>query len=77
MKAKYRYYYLTLSIFILFLNIKAQEIAFTFDDGPHMDDTLFMSPFECNNAILRQLKDANIKAALFLSLFTFDLSHHF
>ena len=68
MKAKYQIYYLTLSIFIFFININAQEIAFTFDDGPHMDDTLFMSPADCNNAILRQLSEANIKAALFLTI---------
>jgi len=52
----------------LFQNHKAQEIAFTFDDGPHMDDTLFMSAVDCNNAILSQLKEANIKAAIFLTI---------
>ena len=67
MKANCQIYYLTLSIFIFFININAQEIAFTFDDGPKMDDTSFMSQVDCNNAILRQLKDANIKAELFLT----------
>jgi len=33
-----------------------------------MDDTLFMSPVDCNNALLRQLKEANIKAAIFLTV---------
>jgi peptidoglycan/xylan/chitin deacetylase (PgdA/CDA1 family) len=53
---------------LIFINNNAQEIAFTFDDGPHMDDTLFISAVECNNRILNQLKDEGIKAAIFLTI---------
>ena len=68
LKMKNQICLLTLSIFIFVVNSNAQEIALTFDDGPHMDDTLFMSAVECNNRILQQLKDAGIKAAIFLTI---------
>ena len=68
MNSNCKFYYLIIIFFNLFQNHKAQEIAFTFDDGPHMDDTLFMSAVDCNNAILSQLKEANIKAAIFLTI---------
>jgi peptidoglycan/xylan/chitin deacetylase (PgdA/CDA1 family) len=65
---KYSIYFLTLCLFFFVINLNAQQIAFTFDDGPHMDDTLFMSSADCNNALLHQLKEANIKAAIFLTV---------
>lgn len=44
----------------------ARSIAFTFDDGPEMTDSLGMSPADRNAAILSQLSDAKVEAALFL-----------
>jgi len=46
----------------------AQSIAFTFDDGPNMSIQGGMNPTERNNAIIRQLNSANVKATLFLTL---------
>ena len=45
----------------------ARSIAFTFDDGPDMSDTVRMTAAERNSAILRQLADAKLKSVLFVT----------
>jgi peptidoglycan-N-acetylglucosamine deacetylase len=42
-------------------------IALTFDDGPDMTDTVGLSPFARNEAILRQLAQAHLKSILFVT----------
>ncbi|MEW6364230.1 MAG: polysaccharide deacetylase family protein [Acidobacteriota bacterium] len=59
---------LTLTVFLpssAACYVTAQDIAFTFDDGPKMDDTVRMSPAERNTALLTHLREAGVKAALF------------
>jgi len=45
----------------------ARSIAFTFDDGPDMTDSVGMTAAQRNSAILEQLAEAKIKSALFLA----------
>jgi peptidoglycan/xylan/chitin deacetylase (PgdA/CDA1 family) len=45
----------------------ARSIALSFDDGPHMADTVRMTAAERNSAILKQLADAKVKSVLFVS----------
>jgi len=46
---------------------RAQNIAFTFDDGPEMSDEIGMSASERNTAILAALGNAKIKSVLFVT----------
>jgi peptidoglycan-N-acetylglucosamine deacetylase len=56
----------------LFLSISdlvfGQSIAFTFDDGPKIEDGSPLSPAERNTLLLQQLKNNGIKSGLFLTL---------
>ena len=45
-----------------------QSLALTFDDGPKLAATPLMSPAERNQALLKQLSDANAHATLFVTL---------
>ncbi len=45
----------------------ARSIAFTFDDGPDMSDTVALGPAERNEAILRQLDAAQLHSILFVT----------
>lgn len=45
----------------------ARSIAFTFDDGPDMKDSVRMTAAERNSAILKQLADAKVKSVLFVA----------
>jgi hypothetical protein len=58
--------------FILALAISSfifgQSIAFTFDDGPKVENGANMTPTERNSLLLQQLKEHGIKSALFITL---------
>jgi peptidoglycan-N-acetylglucosamine deacetylase len=55
-------------VFAISYIVFAQSIAFTFDDGPKVEDGSPLSPVERNTLLLQQLKDNGIKSALFLIL---------
>ncbi len=46
----------------------AQAIAFTFDDGPRLQQTPLMSPAQRNQALLAALEKHAVKAALFVTV---------
>jgi peptidoglycan/xylan/chitin deacetylase (PgdA/CDA1 family) len=46
---------------------KAQSVAFTFDDGPHIHATPRLSPQQRNDAMLAALARHQVKAALFVT----------
>ena len=46
----------------------APQLAFSFDDGPRLAETPLLSPAERNEALLAALRDAKIKAALFVTV---------
>jgi peptidoglycan-N-acetylglucosamine deacetylase len=48
--------------------IFGQSIAFTFDDGPKIENDARMNPSERNTLLLQQLKEYGIKSALFITL---------
>jgi peptidoglycan-N-acetylglucosamine deacetylase len=54
-----------LIILVFPISASAQMIAFTFDDGPKMNDTVLLNPAQRNSELLRQLRESGIKAALF------------
>jgi peptidoglycan/xylan/chitin deacetylase (PgdA/CDA1 family) len=45
----------------------ARSIAFTFDDGPVMEDSTGLNAAQRNAAILRQLAEAHVKSILFVT----------
>lgn len=47
--------------------VHARSIAFTFDDGPDMSDSVGMTAAERNSAILKQLAEAKLKSVLFVT----------
>lgn len=52
----------------LFSNIVfAQNIAFTFDDGPKVEKMAILSPSKRNELLLDALNKANVKAAIFVT----------
>jgi peptidoglycan/xylan/chitin deacetylase (PgdA/CDA1 family) len=61
-----------LSVAILWMGLAAsagaQTVSFTFDDGPTLDQTPLMKPAERNEALLRHLRDGNVKAMFFVTL---------
>lgn len=46
----------------------AQTVAFTFDDGPRLNDTPRLSPAQRNQAMLDALAKHNVSAALFVTV---------
>ena len=48
--------------------IFGQSIAFTFDDGPKIEDGAHLKPTERNTLLLQQLKEFGVKSALFITL---------
>ncbi len=48
--------------------LRAQSVAFTFDDAVKTDDATRLTPAERNAALLGALRDARVKAALFLTM---------
>jgi len=50
------------------VNVFAQSLAFTFDDGPQLDKTPLMSPQERNQALLNALGTNGVSAALFVTV---------
>ena len=46
---------------------QAQSVAFTFDDGPQLEDTPLMSPQQRNQAMLDALAAHKVSAALFVT----------
>jgi peptidoglycan-N-acetylglucosamine deacetylase len=63
-----RYILLLLLYFSISNLVFGQSIAFTFDDGPKVEDGSSLSPAERNTLLLQRLKDSGIKSALFLTL---------
>jgi peptidoglycan/xylan/chitin deacetylase (PgdA/CDA1 family) len=55
------------AITLLTLQVQAQSVAFTFDDGPRMAGTPRLSPQARNQAILDALARHQVKAALFVT----------
>lgn len=49
-------------------NAEAQSIAFTFDDGPQLNQTPLLSPAARNAALLKALKMHKVTAALFVTV---------
>jgi len=47
---------------------QAQSVAFTFDDGPHLQQTPRLSPKQRNDAMLAALARHKVKAALFVTV---------
>ncbi|MET0321457.1 MAG: polysaccharide deacetylase family protein, partial [Duganella sp.] len=45
----------------------AQTVAFTFDDGPRLEQTPLMSPQQRNQALLDALAAHHVSAALFVT----------
>ncbi len=50
-----------------FSSVNAQSIAFTFDDGPRLNQTPILTPAQRNQALLDVLAKHQIKAALFVT----------
>ncbi|MFZ6861473.1 polysaccharide deacetylase family protein [Undibacterium sp. Ji67W] len=50
------------------VNVSAQSLAFTFDDGPQLDKTPLLSPQERNQALLNALGTNGVSAALFVTV---------
>jgi peptidoglycan-N-acetylglucosamine deacetylase len=48
--------------------VHAQSIAFTFDDGPQLNQTPLLNPAARNQALLAALKKHNVKAAFFVTV---------
>lgn len=46
----------------------APQLAFSFDDGPRLAETPLLSPSERNEALLAALREAKVKAALFVTV---------
>ena len=46
---------------------QAQSVAFTFDDGPHLQETPLLSPQQRNQALLDALSAQKVSAALFVT----------
>lgn len=51
-----------------FQSAKAQSVAFTFDDGPKLEQTPRLSPEARNQAMLEALKRHGVRAALFVTV---------
>jgi peptidoglycan/xylan/chitin deacetylase (PgdA/CDA1 family) len=55
------------SLLLLSLGARAQSVAFTFDDGPTLDQTPLLSPTQRNQAMLDALAAQRVSAALFVT----------
>jgi peptidoglycan/xylan/chitin deacetylase (PgdA/CDA1 family) len=58
---------LLLSLLLVGSGAQAQSVAFTFDDGPRLDETPLMSPQQRNQAMLAALAAQKVSAALFVT----------
>jgi peptidoglycan/xylan/chitin deacetylase (PgdA/CDA1 family) len=69
MKTPYRFLQclFTLALSLSALQVQAQTVAFTFDDGPRLHETPRMSPQARNQALLDTLAAHQVKAALFVT----------
>lgn len=56
-----------LSMLALAGAVRAQSVAFTFDDGPQLGDTPLLSAQQRNQAILDTLASSKVQAALFVT----------
>jgi peptidoglycan-N-acetylglucosamine deacetylase len=56
-----------LAVVLLGSPAQAQEVAFTFDDGPKMAEHTGMTATERNTSILKQLAGAHLKSILFVT----------
>ncbi|NGZ87771.1 polysaccharide deacetylase family protein [Duganella aceris] len=55
------------SLLFASMGAQAQSVAFTFDDGPRLDETPLLSPQQRNQAMLDALARQRVSAALFVT----------